>query len=203
MATVNDLQRSKVIAAEEEIWLSEFNPELPQHVISDLINEVCNVNGLPPLAVEFTEEEGARLLVADGHITLPAWALRPLPVLHSLAHLLTDSTFPTHGAEFVATWVRLVESYASPALAEQLRKALDGRHVHRDAKKRQVKSRRMAVFVANNEPGLLCICIMDDPPERIIGPLEEVCDRNRIVVVGGRELPLERARYIFRMEPER
>jgi putative metallohydrolase (TIGR04338 family) len=50
-----------------------------------------------------------------------AWALRELVVLHELAHHLTDPAEPSHGSQFLSTYLRLVDGLIGPEAALLLR----------------------------------------------------------------------------------
>jgi hypothetical protein len=155
-----------------------------------LVERVCSDHDIPvPNLVQ-----GDALTVGES-ITLPRKPSR-LTVLHALAHLLTDPMFPPHGAEFAAEWLALAHRYTreGPALEAQL----DEQRVHRTAEEREEKVRRGATYLANNRRGQLVELVLDGPPERVAGSLE-LCD-DGLLRVGGREFPLERARYIYRME---
>jgi putative metallohydrolase (TIGR04338 family) len=89
-------------------------------------DQVCDAMNVPHVRVEahrnkniggdaFYQHLGMRLVVPDGR---KRWAMRELVVLHELAHHVTDCQQPlglaAHGPEFVANYIRLLETVMAP-----------------------------------------------------------------------------------------
>jgi hypothetical protein len=182
-------QGTKVYAAEDAL---QDPVALSWTATRALVERVCGDYDvpIPPLVA------AEAMLVARDRVELPHRPSR-VTVLHALAHLLTDPTFPPHGSEFAGRWLNLVEKYGAKA-APALTAEYDARGIHHTAECRVDRVGRAGVYLANNRPGHLVELVLDDPPERVVGSIEG-CTHDELVV-GGRTFPLERGRYLYKAE---
>jgi hypothetical protein len=197
---VSDFQRKKLVDAEERVWraaegVPDLNSILSDDRVVHISDEVCSALGERLVRVELDDDaQHLSYWHADARLILPPWARRPLPVLHALTHHVVNPIFPEHGAEYARQLLVVLERFGSPDLAARMRAEFDAMQVHYDPAVRARRVRRSAVFAANNERGVLAELILDDPPEAILGPVQEV--RGGILIIGDREVELDRARYI-------
>lgn len=189
---MKDGQRTKLYVAEDAIWRSEFNPRLSDSAAVHLINEVTAAEDLPEMQVSMPDTGQASIIGTE--MSLPPWARCPLLILHELSHLTTHHLFPPHGAEFAAGLLVNITRFASPALADELRRAYDKVGVHYDSITRAARFRRVVVNAANQTEGVLAEVILDQPPERVVGPIHSLQPDH--VCVGDRVIELSRGRYV-------
>lgn len=190
---MSDYQRKRVIAAEDAIWSSSLNTVLDLDHVTSLVDEACRTYDLAELHV--TEvAANRRLVLREGELLIPPWGARPLGIAHAVAHLLVNPIFPPHGAEFAELLLEVLHRLVSPGLAELLQQQFDTHHVHYEVTVRQRRTRRAAVYAANNERGVLVELLLADPPERVFGELQSVEGGN--VTVGERIVELARGRYL-------
>lgn len=185
---IQDTQRSKVHAVESTLFKRDIATSLED--VKDLVAGVCFDYELPPVDVTYGED---RLVTMRSEIHVPLWARKPIVILHSLAHLLTDPVFPPHGAEFAAHWLELTLR-CHDFLAADMRAEFDAHGIHYDSEIKQSRARRYAVFLANNRNGARVELVADDPPERIVGPIDAVDEDS--VVLGRQRVHLPRLRYV-------
>ena len=191
---MSDTQRARLLAAEEDVWNADERLDLAG--AHDLVEEAGIVRGLDLTLVPVAGDGHVKVFRTrdGGEIWAPSWALRRLPLLHEVAHLLVHPLFPAHGAEFAAELLELVRAHASPALETRLRAAFTARGVHHCPDQRRARARRDAVFYANNRPGTLLEIIAADPPELIVGAIQ-LC-ASEMVHLGDELIALNRLRYV-------
>lgn len=64
-----------------------------------------------------------------GHVCLPPWARNDIVVLHEIAHVLTPSRYASHGEEFCAHLVTLVDNHLGGEAGRRLRAAFKAHRV--------------------------------------------------------------------------
>lgn len=127
--TVRDSQRSKVYASEKAVFpiVNEWHGALTRPVGLLSLQEceayvakvwshawVANfpTKGRSSTPPTVRDGRGTRRAYSyGGEIGLPRWARKEWVILHELAHELTADKFAAHGPEFVACYLRLVETF--------------------------------------------------------------------------------------------
>lgn len=120
-------------------------------------------------------------------------------VLHELAHHLTSPVFPSHGIEWIGSFLALIERFICVDLAREYRAEFESRKdIHTTAKDRIEVVRKRVRGNCNREPGVLTRLVIDNPPEQLLGQLLEVTREGlRMRTISGeRTIANEQLRYV-------
>lgn len=184
---MNDRQRSKVQAAEEAIWFEPENAVLTPHEVERLVAQACERLGVCAPAVHITDEDGD-LVLKDGSMTVPPWAMRPLGILHDVAHLAVDRVFPDHGTEYVQALL----SVCDEPLRAKLHAALEAQKVRLTAESSNARSVKDLDYYVS--VGRSVEMVFDDPPEVVVA--EHASKVHDVIHAAGAMFDLRRLRYV-------